>query len=428
MILRWMLIPAVLVGSLLLVGCAGIGGTPQYGPSQDKIVNLDEAATRFQAAKKNAVTSSAAIPEYLDAGASLSNTACNIWLDQLGYAERSTNLGRDLMNVVGTLILGISGINGAGSTSLARGALILTGANAVFDVYRTDILMGSIDQITGKVREDRIVAERSLLGSPNITYDAATRRIMEYHKLCSAERIKTLLNTSLAAAKFVPSETTLVSAVGKAKAAVLVTTLKVTLGSVDLLLTDQNLLYQTWLAVVVYPKDDPSNPEVARNARINGIVTIYLAALAQKPASMPDVKTTLQEIAVLLRFGDQLKTDLAAEAAGQQLGALNQLRDAELAFRRAASDVIKLQGEMQPLIASAAFDKKSTVEIVRIVKDMEQANRQLVADPHFQVMRTRLDEFERAQQRFDLAEANARLQAARIVPPVGVTPAIIISP
>lgn len=428
MILRWMLIPAVLVGSLLLAGCAGIRSTPQYGPSQDNIVNLDEVAARFQAAKNNALTSSAAIPEYLDAGASLSNTACDIWLDQLGHAERNTNLGRDLMNVVGTLILGISGINGADSTSLARGALILTGANAVFDVYRADILMGSIDQIAGKVREDRIVAERSLLGSPNITYDAATRRIMEYHKLCSAERIKTLLNTSLAAAKFAPPDTTLASAVDKAKATVLVTTLKATLGSVDLLLADQNLLYQTWLAVVVYPKDEPNNPEVARNARANGIVAIYLAALAQKSASVPDVKTTLQEIAVLLRFGDQLKADLAAEAARQKLDALNQLRDAELAFRRAASDVTKQQGEVQPLIASAAFDKKSTVEIVRIVKDMERAKRPLVADSHFQVLRTKLDDFERAQQRFDLAETNARLQAARIMPPVGVTPTIIISP
>jgi hypothetical protein len=417
---------------ILLTGCSSLAEkkTP-YEPSQDKFADLAQAATRLEASRTEAQSNAGAVSEYLDAGVSLSNVACEIWFTGLARTERDTTLTKDLMNVVGNFILGVAGINGASPTSLGRGALGLSAANTAFEVYRADVLLGSIEDLRTKIRDDRKVAEDALLARTDITYDAAMRRLLEYHHLCSVERIKVLLSTSLANVKFERPDTTLATPIDKAKATALVTTLKAQIGNVDALLQDQDLLYQAYLALVVYPTEDDSNPEVAKNARKNQVVALYMARYAalSTASSKEEVLTTFQQIAVLLKFGDRLKADLAAGAAQKEFEAKRSLDDANTKLNARLKSLSADMGVKRALSGTGAVTTPD--QFVAEVRnyDVERVKRQLNTllsnRADLQGLVHEMQTVQDAQARLKLAAASADRARAAAAPLGGVTPRIV---
>jgi hypothetical protein len=420
-----------LCAAVFLVGCSTLAEkkTP-YEPSQDKFVDLTQAAARLELRRNEAQRNPGAVTNYLDAGVSLSNVACELWFTGLARVDRDTTLTKDLMNVVGNFILGVAGMNGANPTSLGRGALGLSAVNTAFEVYRANILLGSIEDIRAKIRDDRKVAEEALFVRTDISYEAALRRLLEYHQLCSVERIKVLLSMSLANVRFERPDTSLATPIDKAKATALVTTLKVPLGNVDALLQDQDLLYQIYLALVVYPSAGASDPEVARNALKNQVVAIYTARYtAATPAEREQALTTLQQIAVLLKFGDRLKSDVAAGALQKQVDAKRMLDDANIKF------YARLQALSTEAVVKGALSDPGIVEtpeqfMAKVQKyDFDELNRRLSAAigsrEDLRELTLEMQAVRDAQLRLNLAAAVADRSRAATTPLGSVTPKIV---
>lgn len=151
--------------------------------------------------------------KYLDQGITLSNMACQTWLSALGKNDRDTQYGKNLLNIAGSLILGLAGINGASSSSLAKGALGLTAANAAIDAYRADILQGVISDIEPKIREGRTLSAAKARGDEGPrNYFLVKEYLVEYHATCSSNEIKRLLSTSLKEVKYSFDQATLTDA------------------------------------------------------------------------------------------------------------------------------------------------------------------------------------------------------------------------
>lgn len=412
--------------ALALCACAGISERrAPYEPSQQKFADLSQAAARFDERRTLAESSSTHIVSYLDSGVTLSNTACELWFTGLARAERDTALTKDLMNVVGNFILGITGINGANPATLGKGALGLSAANTAFEVYRADILLGSIEDIRAKIREDRKVAEDALLARTDISFDAARRRLLEYHQLCSVERIKVLLNTSLAGVKFERPDLTLSSPIDKATATVLTANLKSKLGDVDVLLQDQDLLYQVYLVLVPYRTADQSDPVVVINARKNQVVAIYAAKFATLSATdQAIVVTQLQQIAIALKFGDRLKSDTAAEAKQKLADAENALRNADGALNARLGALRGTQAGAQLLNRADASrtQEEFAAEVRKINSEDQLLFKAATRDP---MLASSIKNYLAAQRQVSLAQAGASSVKAEVSTLPRITPKIV---
>jgi hypothetical protein len=227
-------IPAVLGAAiLLLAGCVSAGqpgdtlrkwsrADRTYEPTQ-LFYDLDTAASQLQASEQSSANDPYnAVPArtYLDDGVTLSNMACQSWLTALGKTDRDTQHAKNVLNIVGSLLLGLAGINGASSSSLAKGALGLTSANAFIDAYRADILQGVISEIEPKIRDARRLSVDAAYGTeaPK-NYYAVRRYLVAYHATCSSNEIKRLLSASLKEVKYSFEPATVADAARAADAA-----------------------------------------------------------------------------------------------------------------------------------------------------------------------------------------------------------------
>ena len=197
-------------------------------------LNFLDSLTRFNDKKLTAakIDSKVEDPElvqaYVQAGITLSNQQCSIWLNQLSDAERASRLSQDLFNIVGNAILGIGAINGWDTNTLARGALGLAAGNSLIESYRQRIFQGIISNIIVELESGRsqmageiLAFNRDTEDSNNIIYDEATRLLSKYHQSCSPEAISKLLNESLKESKYAQPEMELSSPINEAKKSVI---------------------------------------------------------------------------------------------------------------------------------------------------------------------------------------------------------------
>lgn len=156
--------------------------------------------------------------DYLSAGINLSDMACAEWFTMLGRSDRDVSFAKDMMNIVGNVILGVSGINGANPSSLARGSLGLAAGNASIDAFRNEIFLGSLADIDAKLKEGRKITAATIKTTEPKRYDDAKALLMSYHADCSPNAIKILLKTSLASVRYEEADVTLSGAIARAKA------------------------------------------------------------------------------------------------------------------------------------------------------------------------------------------------------------------
>ena len=160
------------------------------------------------------------IQQYVQSAMTLSDKACNVWLDIMGQEDVNTSHLKDIMNIVGNLLLGIAGINGSSPENLARGSLFLSAGNASIEAYKANILLGVIDEIRIKLEELRKISARNIeLNISLITdYFSAQRIIMDYHGTCSRHSIADILKKSLQNSEYKSPDTSLSSIIGESKA------------------------------------------------------------------------------------------------------------------------------------------------------------------------------------------------------------------
>lgn len=180
-----------------------------YQPERAFLDEFDKSRQRFEKARDDAFERNGSISRYVQSGITMSDLACDAWLDMLGRSDRDASVFKDVVNIVGNLILGVSGINGASSNALARGTLGLSAINASVDAYRHEVILGSISDIQSKIKEGRIISAQTLTEHLPVDPEVAKRRLREYNDGCSPAAIKVLLRAGLAAVKYVPPDVTL---------------------------------------------------------------------------------------------------------------------------------------------------------------------------------------------------------------------------
>ncbi|MBC7860129.1 MAG: hypothetical protein H7Z39_15445 [Burkholderiaceae bacterium] len=197
-------------------GFLGFGDS--YEQSQE-LVTLKVSGERFGNEEKKFLPNGTGgdMTAYLKSGIVLSDHSCAIWLTGLGRADRDVGFAKDIMNIVGNVILGISGINGADPSHLARGSLSLAAGNAAVDTYRNDIIQGSISDIEAKMKEGRRISAATIKTNIPTDFDDARGMLLEYHGSCSAMTIKNMLKTSLSAVKYAPADITLTDPIKNAQ-------------------------------------------------------------------------------------------------------------------------------------------------------------------------------------------------------------------
>jgi len=303
-------VSAVLVSGILPTAQASDGFWKRsYQPDQP-ISKIDEAIKRFNRFDALASESSASIPDYIRSGIVLSDLACENWLGMLGQADRDASFAKDVLNVVGNLILGISGINGANPSSLARGSLAMAAGNASIDSFKNEVILGAISDIEAKLNEGRKITAATIKSYiPTTTnYDDAKGQLIAYHRDCSPNAIKNLLKTSLSAVKYEPADTTLSGEIAKAKASALVAKLsgEIYPDEKTKRLSDDEL-YKLYLAKIM---------QVGDSTFIASMFPNDTKELSDDFSSKNERERldTLQDIAILKQFNNRYKSDkLAAQ-------------------------------------------------------------------------------------------------------------------
>lgn len=317
--------------------------TRSYQPEQP-ISKIDEAAKRFNKFDALASENAASIPDYIRSGIVLSDLACENWLGMLGRADRDASFAKDVLNIVGNLILGISGINGANPSSLARGSLALAAGNASIDTFKNEVILGAISDIEAKLNEGRKITAATIKGYiPTTTnYDDAKGQLIAYHRDCSPNAIKNLLKTSLSAVKYEPADTTLSGEIAKAKAGSLVAKLsnEVFPDEKARRLSDDEL-YNLYLAKIVQPGD---------STFISSMIPASAKKLIDDFSSTDEQKRveSLHDIAILKQFDARYKADkLVAQRKADE-----DKRKAQQETEAAAIAVAKAQKSLPPAEAA----------------------------------------------------------------------------
>ena len=292
--------------------------------------NLDAAADRFQKAEALAGDDPSKVGAYLRSGIVLSDVTCEAWLGTLGRVERNSNIYKDMLNIVGNLILGISGINGASPSSLARGSMGLAAANATVDAVKDEIVMGIIADIEAKIRDGRKVSAATIKQNIPTHIDDARGMLLAYHSDCSPNAVKNLLKTSLAAVKYAPADVTLGQAKDNANADLLIARLGDDLFGID---SNQALseptLYKLYVTQIVAPGSE-SEWIKGLGEDVKGFAPSFSGAEKDKRRAI------LSEIAALRGFGQRYIAQRDAEIAKKSVSAQQLIQTSQVSVKVAA--------------------------------------------------------------------------------------------
>ncbi len=297
--------------------------------------DLTATQARYNAKHADAANNGVHLMEYAQAGITLSDVGCDIWLQSLGYADRNTGFFKDILNIVGNMILGVAGINGANPASLARGSVVLAAGNASIDGFRNEIILGTISDIESKLKEGRRTSAQYFIEHLPSSYDETKRRLSEYHDSCSPTAIKALLKTSLSAVKYVAPDTSLSSPIDQAKSDVLADTLYADMyGTGGIGSFSGDTLYKLYVTQIAMTGTTTS--DLVSSMKNDPYITVVGKTFAEK--NKDSRITILHKIAELRGYPAKLQADIQKEAS-----------------QKAAKNVEKAQEEI--VQAKAAVDE-----------------------------------------------------------------------
>jgi polyhydroxyalkanoate synthesis regulator phasin len=345
-----------------------------YGPD-NSIAELEQSIEQFKAAREKALNNPSSIPDYVQAGLTMSNVSCDAWLVSLGRSDRDSGFFKNMLNIVGNLILGISGINGANPSSLARGALALGASNASVDAYRNEFLMGVVSDIETKVKSGRRISEQMLLEAIPSNQQEAKRRLLEYHDQCTPTAIKELLKTSLAQVAYARPDVTLGREINEARAIVLAAQLYAAMypaGQAPYTITSDDL-YKLWVVTIALPADHPSVIVKGYKAAAD-IVALKATFDARNTAGQ--LTPLLKQVADYRNYAKRLEDELSKEKqdadGAQEAGskqrldaAITDAQRAELKVKEARENIHVL--ERQLVTAARSPDPKSSQEATALL-------------------------------------------------------------
>lgn len=381
--------------TLLLTGCSTQPTRPQYQP--EPLDELGQAHDRFVSKMQIVINDERNTPkqgEYIEAGLAYSDLACRFWFETLGKHGQETEFAKNILNIVGNLILGIGGINGTSPNSLARGSLLLGAANASFDSYRDAFLKATVGPIQEKVWEKRKVIKADVVAAKaNLRgFDHARTLLLEYHRVCAPDAIETIVRENFEKLEYKSADTTLSSVLATSEMERLSRDLYQSLLKNNGLLGPDDV-FKLWLRLT---KEQPSDPRSDQYKKLSaGPYTDLLARNYEGNSTLaPTVLPKLQRFADLSGFIDLLE---------------RKVRDLQIEQRSAELiDAGKQVGEAEKLVLGSEFADKVVTVLDPTVKSALNAIVEFAKQP------TRLSEHAKG------IEFVAKLSP----PPPGLDPAI----
>lgn len=374
--------------------------------------NVQEAADRFKLKQDAAIAAPtvATNGDYLRAGINLSDIACDEWIGVLGRSDRDVSFFKDMLNIVGNVILGISGINGANPSSLARGSLGLAAGNASIDAFKNEIILGSLSDIDAKLREGRKVTAATIKANAPENFDDAKGMLLSYHADCSPNAIKVLLKTSLAAVKYVAPDTSLTEPIRKAQTETLVGKLVIDMygaGSQKKLSLDT--IYKLYVTQLAGVGDNAPAFVPGMKADIKDLEADFVAANKDKRLEW------LKAIADLNGFGIRYDADVAATQTKADEAVKKIAGEADDATKTAvetkavapAKELAKVPESAKPSLKeffAAPMSKSMSSQVIQHFKDSSRALQQKSTDTKA---------LRHAKALSDLADKEKELSAAK---------------
>lgn len=332
-----------------------------YGPEQNIVTNLDNAKNRFNTLSGDAPNDPKKLTDYVQSGITMSDLACYAWLDTLGKSERDSSFFKNIFNIVGNLIIGVAGINGANSDSLARGALGLSATNATFETFQNEILLGSIPDIEDKLREGRNISTAYFLANMPTQFDQAHRGLIEYHRTCSSNAIKSLLKTALSKVKYAAPDTTLAGPIAQAESDLVAAGLyKLMFNNGEEAPSDETL-YRLWATRMAYPNPKAGLIEDMRKDPAVGVVG---NAFDKKKDQFA---LSLDRIAALRGYKKRLDKELEKESAEKTAAAEREVADAKKALE--SKEKVAEQNAAAAVAAAPTAQKQDMQNISNLLRN-----------------------------------------------------------
>jgi hypothetical protein len=301
------------------------------------------------------------LTDYVQSGITMSDLACYAWLDTLGKSDRDVSFFKNMFNIVGNLIIGVAGINGANSDSLARGALGLSAANASVEAFQNEILLGSIPDIEDKLREGRNISAAYFLANMPTQFDQAHRGLIEYHRTCSSNAIKSLLKTALSKVKYVAPDTTLAGPIAQAESdSVAASLYKLMFKNGEEAPSDETL-YRLWATRMAYP-----NPKAGliEDMRVDPSVVVVGKVFDN---DKDKYALSLDRIAALRGYKKRLDKELEKESAEKTAAEEREVAAAKKALESKEEVAAK---SAEAAVAAAPSEKKQ--ELLNISNFMKK--------------------------------------------------------
>ena len=337
-----------------------------YGPEQNRVTNLESATKRFSTLSGEAPDDPKKLTDYVQSGITMSDLACYAWLDTLGKSDRNASFFKNIFNIVGNLIIGVAGINGANSDSLARGALGLGAANAMVETFQNEILLGSIPDIEDKLREGRNISAAYFLANMPTQFDQAHRGLIEYHRTCSSNAIKSLLKTALSKVKYAAPDTTLAGPIAQAESDLVEAGLyKLMFKNGEVAPSDETL-YRLWATRMAYP-----NPKAGliEDMRVDPSVVVVGKVFDK---DKDKYALSLDRIAALRGYKKRLDKELEKESAEKTAAAEREVADAKKALE--SKEKVAEQNAAAAVAAAPTAQKQDMQNIGNLLKNAVKPN------------------------------------------------------
>lgn len=191
---------------ICLAGCA----TPadhRYVNEEHMLKNIKDGDRGYFKEYRESVDSpddSGLALKYMEAGITLSRSACYKHLDVLASRDNNVKYGKEQFGILVILGSGILGLNDAASENFSRLALAGSAINSSVDLYRNYYLLGpDSDIVVDKIKEAMEAAYKEIIVVPPKKFKDAYIKIESFARICSSSSIRRLVRDALREANFV---------------------------------------------------------------------------------------------------------------------------------------------------------------------------------------------------------------------------------
>lgn len=153
------------------------------------------------------------LENYANMGINFSNSACSLWFDELYMKDKLIQYRKNGLNIVGDTAVAVMGAVSSSSKAVSAVGALLGASNTAYENYGASFLLPSatIHKIQDMIRESRVesatIVKAKVASTDSI--EVVKDVLLEYHNLCSGQKVVNLLDKSLDFARYTFGDDTL---------------------------------------------------------------------------------------------------------------------------------------------------------------------------------------------------------------------------